>query len=1459
MLDLLVHLAARCKVSPSGHELQVRDEETGKVLEFKPNQTIGSLGATSVHLLAKNKKPEWSQAAKATGKAATMAFEITQRFTINLPGGQKAVMRVSPQMTLGQVLERVCQDKSLDTRRYTLQHPATPHTAPLHLHQTIADSKLAEINLVLNAAGDNRPTPSANPQRSSAQPASSSSSSSAAAASASKDPGSWYRPGAGETKKKKGFLSFLSKKEKKFKLDSHHNFEASSTTISHHSTSALPAPRASTPPPPEPRPSSRADVPPSRRPHTMYVTSSSSSVQDSPREQPMDHSPRVEPKNSPKAPAPGNKGDPKAPPRGGGKKRPAPPPPQARAAAMSEEMVKASSAPPVAASQAPEASSSLEASSSTSDGKPHRLSPAHAEVSVSAKSGAEVSATANPSLLHSRNSSDSSGYHELTLSGAESPEAAHVPTTFKTSIDTTSIDSGDNLNGDSGIQDMSSPGSESGCRAGSGEEPQAAAAGRGEAARLQAATAAATHHAVDDVKTLPSTKKKKAPPPPPGLKAKPAPVQEETTDMAKDETDLPCAAERPGTPPEAEKPPPPFTSATAADHVICEDSAPSQGTDEASASLKLNLDFVDGDEESGPETDQKSDDDNEEEADEETQKTAAAATTESAEEEKLDEEAKTTTAQSEYNEAFDLDAILNSVVFDEEPRRASYIHTTTASTTKEDGEREMMMVETASVVSEEVEVLDDVRSRPCEFIPPPPPDEPPPEDYSPRESGPLRFADKSTVVGEDNVSLAPASLKNSPVATQRHSGGSRNSETSPREAVSEGTEEGGLHLSLPLLTPAPPLQQDSLDPPCGFGGSKIRWIHPVDLEAARFVGSTLWIWRQQDSLDPPCGFGGSKIRWIHPVDLEAARFVGSTLWIWRHAAIWEMIRESEKERGSPSLLRKSSDDRTSTTTTNQTTLPPPPEDVDQQNTTTATQANYALYGDDDVEDVTVIPPPAASAFAMTEEISAPLETVPPPLQFQTEEEDEKEEEEEVVTVTEEYIVPVGPGGLDFSAAVKVSEEKEQSRVGKESDSTGANTGVVGEEERRNEKKIEKRIEERIDEKRSERKKLWEIWDGPGESKKAPEGNSEVKKQDVAVKQPPKVQPQPAAKEEFVLTLEDRSNVSLVPLRPKKYIPARVPRAPSPAQLEKEEEEIVSEASGSGSPQRSHLHLAYVSNRGHVQSAASSSSYPSYHQPSFAQSSSAHHTAKEPSSSSQRSAVMPHEEPTPPTQAREIGTTSSSTSGRYGSTVQMTFVGGSSGSNEVRPYSADGQKQTDAIGKPSRGGDLPPESGRESAVSPSGADLQQQYNALQQQFTVWQQQLQQNRTLLSGQGGSGGGSMPPDDNTLRTLQMQMQMQQQMMEQLQKSMQALTLQQQQGRVSPLSSAVGATSSTSSAPAPVKKSGAPPQGKKVTTQPASSRFQPQLDPREELMISVRSFGGIPGLKTVPVRDTRWASSKH
>ena len=97
--------------------------------------------------------------------------------------------------------------------------------------------------------------------------------------------------------------------------------------------------------------------------------------------------------------------------------------------------------------------------------------------------------------LHSRNSSDSSGYHELTLSGAESPEGAKVDN-LQTTLDTTSIDSAEHFNGDSGIRDMSPP-----RRRDKGEV-------------IKGANSDVTSQ---EVPVVPGRKKKRAPLPPPGM------------------------------------------------------------------------------------------------------------------------------------------------------------------------------------------------------------------------------------------------------------------------------------------------------------------------------------------------------------------------------------------------------------------------------------------------------------------------------------------------------------------------------------------------------------------------------------------------------------------------------------------------------------------------------------------------------------------------------------------------------------------------------------------------------------------------------------------------------------------------------------------------------------------------------------------------------------------------------
>ena len=74
-------------------------------------------------------------------------FQMTHRFTVNLPRNQKTVVRISPSMTLEQLQVKICQDKNFDPSRYTFQHAANPQIS-LSAKTTVAELQCPEINFV---------------------------------------------------------------------------------------------------------------------------------------------------------------------------------------------------------------------------------------------------------------------------------------------------------------------------------------------------------------------------------------------------------------------------------------------------------------------------------------------------------------------------------------------------------------------------------------------------------------------------------------------------------------------------------------------------------------------------------------------------------------------------------------------------------------------------------------------------------------------------------------------------------------------------------------------------------------------------------------------------------------------------------------------------------------------------------------------------------------------------------------------------------------------------------------------------------------------------------------------------------------------------------------------------------------------------------------------------------------
>ncbi|XP_048242701.1 uncharacterized protein LOC124118617 isoform X6 [Haliotis rufescens] len=391
MQDLRVLLAAKSKVSPTGYILSVFSDETGKPLDYKANQTIGSLEGRTVQLQSKSKEKEVEKRMmKKDSSKNLQPFETTHRFTVNLPHNQKMVTRISPETNLGQLYAHVCKEKHLDPKRFTFQHP-TNHHVNLDLRIiTVGDLKSNEINLIpLGLVADSaRSMPDLSRSESLTLP---------------KESFPSYMPGASEPKKKRGFLSFLKRKDNKFKLHEtrYQDMETSSTTSNQMSVARA---RQNTTPPPERRESDAANL--QVRPKSMFVTAKELKVHDG-----ASYSQGKENTLPQKAATK--------------KKRPAPPPPQQQKHAAPETVeISVKDKTSVVMHEKREGVS--------------KVTPDHVT-----------------QRLHSRNSSDSSGYHELTLSGAESPEANRVSTNFKTSIDTTSIESADNTNGDSGINEHS--------------------------------------------------------------------------------------------------------------------------------------------------------------------------------------------------------------------------------------------------------------------------------------------------------------------------------------------------------------------------------------------------------------------------------------------------------------------------------------------------------------------------------------------------------------------------------------------------------------------------------------------------------------------------------------------------------------------------------------------------------------------------------------------------------------------------------------------------------------------------------------------------------------------------------------------------------------------------------------------------------------------------------------------
>ncbi|KAF1436949.1 COBL protein, partial [Pygoscelis papua] len=102
VMDLLVDLCSQYRLNPSQHSLELKSSGTQQPLSYKPNTLVGALDVQTV--LLKEKVPE-----EKTKRPLPRVPEKSVRLVVNYLKTQKAVVRVSPEVPLHNIIPAICE------------------------------------------------------------------------------------------------------------------------------------------------------------------------------------------------------------------------------------------------------------------------------------------------------------------------------------------------------------------------------------------------------------------------------------------------------------------------------------------------------------------------------------------------------------------------------------------------------------------------------------------------------------------------------------------------------------------------------------------------------------------------------------------------------------------------------------------------------------------------------------------------------------------------------------------------------------------------------------------------------------------------------------------------------------------------------------------------------------------------------------------------------------------------------------------------------------------------------------------------------------------------------------------------------------------------------------------------------------------------------------------------------
>uniref|UniRef100_A0A8B9G8K0 Cordon-bleu ubiquitin-like domain-containing protein n=1 Tax=Amazona collaria TaxID=241587 RepID=A0A8B9G8K0_9PSIT len=102
VMDLLVDLCSQYRLNPSQHSLELKSSRAQQPLSYKPNTLIGALDVEMV--LLKEKVPE-----EKVKRPLPRVPEKSVRLVVNYLKTQKAVVRVSPEVPLHNIIPAICE------------------------------------------------------------------------------------------------------------------------------------------------------------------------------------------------------------------------------------------------------------------------------------------------------------------------------------------------------------------------------------------------------------------------------------------------------------------------------------------------------------------------------------------------------------------------------------------------------------------------------------------------------------------------------------------------------------------------------------------------------------------------------------------------------------------------------------------------------------------------------------------------------------------------------------------------------------------------------------------------------------------------------------------------------------------------------------------------------------------------------------------------------------------------------------------------------------------------------------------------------------------------------------------------------------------------------------------------------------------------------------------------------